>query len=399
MSKAQEAWDAVFRRHFCPKTNLLYEFCIDEDSDAWHHLPKPEQIRKNIPNPCGWGTGMEDSVMNGHMALDALMWAREGSEEWDPKPLTDRLWEGLFHCRMPDGFVARSLSPEDGESHYIESSRDQYTHWVAAGVRYYRSALCTDEQNRRIREGIVAIAERCERQVTAENGFELLREDGSAGKVCRMWGELGIHEWCRLPMIYLAAWHVTGDEKWKRKYLPLREEMARYFTDDLPPYRTYCYLQMQYALFTIYRLDGDEAFRERLERQMTVLAKRGEEQAIRASRYCRDPAHREGLYYDYRPWNEREPLKQGVFNGYNYDNPAQSERPENALFYPARTVSEGAIIAALCPRRRVRDEAVEAVNGLLNVLDLRRNRTVYHPLYLACASLLCAQNRKEHEKE
>ena len=36
----------------------------------------------------------------------------------------------------------------------------------------------------------------------------MLREDGTIGKVNKMWGDIGPHEWMRLPMFYLAAYAV-----------------------------------------------------------------------------------------------------------------------------------------------------------------------------------------------
>ena len=66
------AWEVVFRRFFCPDTELFYDFVID-DGNAWHHLPSVEDIKASIPNPCGWGTGMEDSALNGGTLMDALV--------------------------------------------------------------------------------------------------------------------------------------------------------------------------------------------------------------------------------------------------------------------------------------------------------------------------------------
>ena len=59
-------------RFFCNDTGLIYDFLVD-DGNAWHHLPSPEDIKKQNPNPCGWGVGMEDSMLNAGSVMDALI--------------------------------------------------------------------------------------------------------------------------------------------------------------------------------------------------------------------------------------------------------------------------------------------------------------------------------------
>ena len=69
----KRAWETAFRRFFCPETELFYDFVTDVENNAWHHLPTPDDITASVPNPCGWGTGMEDSALNGGSALDELV--------------------------------------------------------------------------------------------------------------------------------------------------------------------------------------------------------------------------------------------------------------------------------------------------------------------------------------
>lgn len=380
----------VFERFFCPKTELFYEFVTEEGGNAWTHLPSPEVIRRQIPNPCGWGTGMEDSVLNGGTALDALVTYYGRTGDGRVKPLADSLLRGLLRCADPEtGFVARSISPVDGYSHYIESSRDQYTHWVCAAVRFYDSPLCDAAQREDIRMRLAAIAERCERQVTEENGWHLLREDGTVGKVNCLWGNLHLHEWLRLPLCYLAAYHVTGDLRWEHRYRQYRDEaLASSRFTELPKYRMYCFLQMQYSLRTVYDLDPDEKLRSVLREIMEQLAEYGERIAVANSREYRKPCYRGALGDRFRTWDAVEPLRQGIFEGYNYDNPAQSEnRMLYPTFYPVRDIGEGAMIVALCPDRAVSAELSEAVWGMAEVLAMLEPTTVYAPLYLWCASL------------
>ncbi|MDR2201840.1 MAG: hypothetical protein LBP26_03635, partial [Clostridiales bacterium] len=57
----QQAWDFTWNRLFYGKTNLFYDCLVSDDPDgAVCHQPPPETIRLQVPNPCGWGSGMED---------------------------------------------------------------------------------------------------------------------------------------------------------------------------------------------------------------------------------------------------------------------------------------------------------------------------------------------------
>ena len=109
-SAFETAWKVVFRRFFCPETELFYDFVIDDENNAWHHLPSVEEINSSIPNPCGWGTGMEDSSLNGGTALDALVSAYELTGDKRIKSYVDWIFRGLVRCASceeNEGFVAR----------------------------------------------------------------------------------------------------------------------------------------------------------------------------------------------------------------------------------------------------------------------------------------------------
>lgn len=74
MEALYRACNTAFSRFFCPKTELFYEFIPDGKPSARSHLPSAADIqKKNIPNPCGWGTGMEDSTLNAGSAPDAVL--------------------------------------------------------------------------------------------------------------------------------------------------------------------------------------------------------------------------------------------------------------------------------------------------------------------------------------
>ena len=389
----------VFSRYFCPETELLYDFVVDENGNAWHHLPTPDKIATSVPNPCGWGTGMEDSAMNGGNAIDALLTAYDVTHDARIKPLVDALFRGLLRCasvEMDDGFVARSISPFDGKSHYIETSRDQYTHWIYAALHLYDSELCDAEQRVQIRDGLVRIARKCEREVIPEKGYHMLRADGTVGRVGKMWEELGTHEWLRLPMFYLAAYCVTDDPHWQKLYLKYRDEALECSLPHEPDtMRCYASLQMQCSLRLIldHDTDADETFRTKLRGLMKRCAAYGEKNALlNSAEYCTG-THDEAIYYRFRAWDKVDHMRQeGVINGYNYNNPAQSERKDvNGAFYPVREIAEGAMMAAMCPDHTVTPELLAAVDRMAEKLDLKRFSSIYAPLLLSCAHILCRE--------
>lgn len=394
----KNALNFVYSRFFSEKTELIYDYTADPEVHATVYLPSPDQIRQQIPNPCGWGTGMEDSTLNGGSLLDGYIayWNATGCEQVCQPAL--RIFSGLLRCaQLPDapGFVARSISPTDGTTHYFGSSRDQYTHWVYGAVRLFGVSFCPQSVKEQIKTVLTQIAEKCLRDVIPENNYNLLRSDGRWEKVAQMWGkEIGPHEYLRLPMFYLAAYHVTGDPKWERLYLKYRDEAIEQ-TFAFQPEKSYCYVsqQVQYSLRLIYDLDPQ--VRGKLLPMMESLAKFGEEKAIERSLRFSAPEMSETLYYPLFPWDAVEPLDLGDFGGYPLLNPAQSENPDNIAYYPVREVGECASVAALCPNRPISQELLCAIENMLRAIDFSRYCSVYAPLLLSCAYMLCLESSRQ----
>ena len=74
MDIIKRTWSLFVKKLFCEKTNLFYDYCVGnaDDCAVWH-LPSPEAIKLQVPNPNGWGTGMEDSVLTAGSVIDALI--------------------------------------------------------------------------------------------------------------------------------------------------------------------------------------------------------------------------------------------------------------------------------------------------------------------------------------
>lgn len=392
-----DLWNRAFERFYCPDTRLFYEFVTDSTSRAWDDLPAVCEIQRSYPNPCGWGTGMEDSVMNGSAVIDALSASRKIGAEVD-EGLIRKLADGLLKCcelSKDRGFVARSISPCDNKSHYIESSRDQYTHFMYSLTRLCLSDLCDEGTKERIKNAVVSVAEKCRREVIAENDFNMLREDGSVGMVNKMWGCIGAHEYMRLPMFYLAAYKVSGEGEYFTLYRKLRDEALEKSLDyDEKRSRLYCALQMMCSLRFVYDYDEDDSFKNKLLPLMKRLAQYGEEKAINNSIEFSRHEHRQELDYAFKKWRSVNMHDRGVFGGYRYLNPAQSELGENVAFYPVREVGEGAILASMCPERPVSDLLFEAVIRMAGAIDINKQSSVYALLYLPGAYALCLENKR-----
>ena len=395
--KLYELWNTALDRFYCPKTGLFYEFVTDETAKAWDDLPTVSEIAKVYPNPCGWGTGMEDAVMNGATALDALI----ASHRIGVLPVSDMIKsfaEGVLDCQFNDkslGFVARSVSPYDGKSHYIESSRDQYTHFVYSLLRYYFSDLSDASTKERIKNALVAVAEKCKREVIPENDYNMLREDGSIGKVNKMWGDIGAHERMRLPMFYLAAYKVSGIPEYFELYRKYRDEALEKSLDyNEKASRLYCALQMMCSLKLVYEYDEDANFKSRLLPLMSRLADYAEEKVLENSVEFSKPERKAQLDYAFKPWRSVNMRDGGEYNGYGYLNPGQSELKENVAFYPVREVGEGAMIVAMCPERYADDEILNALIKFAGVIDVKNFYSVYPLLYIPSAYAQCVENRK-----
>ena len=384
----------VFNRFFSEKTELLYDYTADPQHPAMQYLPHPEQIRAHYPNPNGWGTGMEDSTLNGGSLLDALVGLYRVTEDPAVSRTALTIFRGLSRCvRIPGapGYVARSISPEDGKTAYIGSSRDQYTHFVYAAWRLYEAPFCPEDVRGEIRELIVAVAEKCLRDVTEENDFCLLRTDGGRERVGCMWGKnAGDHEVLRLPMFYLAAYHISGESRWLKeyhRYLP--EALERTVRFDPSKSRVYVSLQVQYSMVLVYTLDLET--RPRLLPFMHTLADFCQNKALEQSRTFCAPENRSALNFRFRAWDAVEPWDIGPYEGLPFLNPAQSEYPENRAFYPVREVGEGAAVAAICPDRPIPPELKSAVENMLAAIDLCQHYSIYAPLLLCCGLMLLAE--------
>lgn len=276
-TKMSEAWETLRTHYYHPKTSQFYTV---EPS----RLPSAEKVKQLDPNPCGYGTGMDDVPLFGGILLVAICDQYEVTHDELLKKDALSVFDGLKLCVTAHGipgFVARGVCPEDGKSIYITSSRDQYTHLVHGFWRYYHSPLCDETDKVVIREILQAIADRMTRNVTPENNYDFLRADGSQDPlgICRMLNVLP-HEAARLAMFYAAAWDVGQNQEHYRLY---REHLPRAIQESLelpnlseeqiakwiPPYSI---LQMQCSLEVLHDLESDLTMKSRIGKAMLMVA-------------------------------------------------------------------------------------------------------------------------------
>ena len=157
-------WSDLLEKRFCMSTNLFYDFpTFGEDDKYKTYFPTPEQIKLCVPNPCGWGAGMEDGCIDGGAMLDAAVICYEQEKNPVMSDVAKRIFEGLKLCASvsgEEGFLARNVSPIDMKSYYIDSSRDQYTHWIYGASRYYESGMISDEDKAFVKKALCSFASR-----------------------------------------------------------------------------------------------------------------------------------------------------------------------------------------------------------------------------------------------
>ena len=260
-AKIDAAWEISWTKFFRAETNLFYDWLSSyEKGLEQEHLPRPHEVQQQYPNPCGWGTGMEDSMISAGVMLSMICDQWSITREAHLREAADKIFRGMCDCARVHGikgFVARSICLFDRKSIYHDSSRDQYTHYVHGLWCFYHSALVTESQKREIRKLLEEICVFVEKCVTPENDYYLNRADGHRGLASKMW-EVEPHEAGRLPMIYAAGWDITGDIRWKNLYRKYAWPAALQSLKIKTHYWSYAILQMQCSLELLYQVENED---------------------------------------------------------------------------------------------------------------------------------------------
>lgn len=258
-SKILVALDYIKNRVFNPDTRLVYDHCHAKNMS---HFPTPEEVEAVFPNPDGYSVGMEDGMINGGTMVDGVLLKYELFGDEKDLCFARELVTGMLDCAAcakSEGFVPRSVSAVDGKSHYPDSSIDQYTMFVFGLMRFIETGKATDYEKERIKNAIVSVAKRAEKNPAPENDFDLLREDGGKTLAGKIWGKnRGNHEVLRLPMIFAAAYKLSGDRHWWEKYEEFIDEGIERSLPMTDYWHLYTLQQMQASIYVCKVCDENE---------------------------------------------------------------------------------------------------------------------------------------------
>ena len=375
----EQAWDVVWSRFYLPKVQTFGDYLSSyEKGQEQSHLPTAAEVKRQYPNPCGYSTGMEDGAILGGAMLSVLCDRFEVTKDESLREKAANVFSGLKRCATVHGvrgFVARNVCPEDATSVYINSSRDQVTHFVHGLWRYYHSPLSDDAAKQQIRTLLADVAERMIAFVTPENDFDFCRADGTRCPlgICRMWN-VQSHEAARLPMIYAAAWDVTKNERYREQWRKYAAEAIEQSANPGESKPAYALLQMQCSLEVLHVLEPDAALKAQIHTCMLhvreLAAKRFA--TVLAQIAKKSPEDMRMTGPDWRKVPEWKNQK-------GYPNPQWG--PFREIWSLTREAGESALILLMIESPSLTADQQKALNQLIGNFDYSHNAScglVYH---------------------
>ncbi len=384
------AFDYVESRLFIPATGMLCDFAghfpahFSEDSPSYAALPTAEECKKAFPNPAGYATGIEDGTLSGGTMLDAAVTLYEKTGNTRAAAFARKLTHGLLSCAeaaQHPGFIPRGLCPEDGKSHYIDTSRDQYTLFAFGLHRFLGTDLPSADDRRRIARAAEATARRAERNMTAENGYDMLNEVGGKTLVTTLWGDtLGNHEAVRLPALYLFAYEATGDAHWLSRYRTLREEGLSHCLPMTDYWALYTLHQMQASLRLCFDVDPDTDFRARILSVMETVAHYTEGLVPQLCAKLKAPDAYNRPQQGFRSY-ELQSLPAYAAIGIHAVKP---HRPDEADYFVFQSMADLLLVPSLIPSYGASPQTVQAFEHAFRMIDFEKHERNL-PVYYLCA--------------
>jgi len=375
----ERAWGVTWSRFYLPKVQTFGDYLGSyEKGKEQAHLPTAEEIKRQYPNPCGYSTGMEDGAILGGAMLSVLCDRFAVTGEESLRETAAQVFAGLRLCATVHGvrgFVARNVCPEDGRSIYINSSRDQVTHFVHGLWQYYHSPLSGEATRQQIRGLLADVAERMIAFVTPENDFDFCRADGRRCPlgICRMWN-VQPHEAARLPMIYAAAWDVTGDERYRQQWRRYVGEAIEQSAEPGEQKPAYALLQMQCSLELLHELEPEPKLKETIHARMTkvheLAAKRFASVLTKIAK--KSPEEMRMLGPDWRQVPEWKDQK-------GYMNPQWG--PYREIWQLTREAGESALILLMVDPRLLSEAQQNSLRDMILRFDYAHNSScgiIYH---------------------
>ena len=363
----QVAWSRFFQRDVQTFMDYLSSY---EPEKELAHLPTAEEVSRQYPNPCGYGTGMEDGMILAGAMLSLICDRFAVTGEESLRNRAAQVFGGMRRCAMVhgvSGFVARNVCVEDRTSIYINSSRDQYTHFVHGLWKYYHSPIADSAAKAEIRRILTAVAERMITFVTLANDFDFCRADGKRCPlgICRMWN-VQAHEAARLPMIYAAAWDTTGDERYWQQWRKYVTDAVAQSTAPVETKPTYALLQMQASLELLYQLEPDKQLKNTISTTMKHVSSLAERRLATTVKNIgkKSPDEMRMLGPDWRQVKEWKNQK-------GYMNPQWG--PYREIWYLTREAGESALIPLMADAPSITGEQKQLLREAILQTDYLRN--------------------------
>ena len=387
----QNGWDFVMNKLYHPDTHMIYDYLTKETAVASaEDYPSPEEIKISSPNPCGWGTGMEDTTLNLGSMIDAMIARYTLTKDSETKAQLQMLCEGLIKngTSAEPGFIARCICASDGKSVYMDSSKDQYTNWVYAAHRLLNASWIDEKQKYILKKILVDIAKKLERDLNSEYKGYLCRLDGKPGIVSDMDSEkLEAHEILRMQMLYMAAYEASGDEYWQQKYRERREELlsrteATYTLEKLISVArgrwgyNYIYYQAQYSIRLLYDIEKDAEYRQRYLRLLEISAK-GAEEFVKKAYENKHTLQQKQEYF--LSWRKISANYWGIFHDKIYYVP--NIWVDKPVFKWLRNMAESVIIQAICPDYQIPEWEKEMFFAYIEEADFANAKNYWPVLF------------------
>jgi hypothetical protein len=378
-TKMGQAWEVTWNRFFQKDVQTFADYLSSyEPGMELSHLPSAEEVRRQYPNPCGYSTGMEDGMILGGAMLSIITDMYAVTEDESLRESAKKVYSGVHLCATVHGvpgFLARNVCRDDRKSVYINSSRDQYTHGVHGLWKFYWSPLSDDVTKGEIRNILAAVADRMIQFVTPENDYDFCRADGQRCPlgICRMWN-VQAHEAARLPMIYAAAWDVTGDENYYRLYRKYVAKAVQQSTNPDKNIPAYAMLQMQCSLELLDQLEKDDDLKNQINKVMHHLAGMAEKRSeqVSAQLALKTAEEMKMVGPDWRTvdvW----------INQKGYPNPQWG--PYRGVWHLTREAGESAIVPLMVDRPAISAGQRKRLKDLVLTTDYSHNSScgiIYH---------------------
>ncbi|WP_235034046.1 hypothetical protein [Roseiconus lacunae] len=377
--QSQQAWESIWQRFYHPDSQTFMDYLSSyEAGHELAHLPTVTEVKRQFPNPCGYGSGMEDGMILGGAMLSVVCDRYAVTKEASLGEKAEMIFAGMRRCATvhgKPGFVARNVCPGDQTSIYINSSRDQVTHFVHGLWRYFHSPLPDASTKQAIGNLLAAVADRMTEFVVPENDFDFCRADGSRCPlgICRMWN-VNVHEAARLPMIYAAAWDTTGEERFREQWQRYVNEAIQQSAGPLKHQPAYALLQMQCSLEVLHDVETDAARKAKIVSIMNRVGQMGRTKQTESLAKIRsmDDQTLTMLGPDWR--HAEKWIHQG-----GYPNPQWG--PYREVWHTIRETGESALIAMMVPHASISDDQQADLHRLLQRLNYDRCSScgiVYH---------------------